>query len=285
MSSLTESEQLEVARANESEARPVVFIHGLWLLSSSWQKWRELFEDNGYVTLAPGWPDDPDSVEAARKDPEVFAKKMVKQVTEHYLEAISALTQQPVVIGHSFGGLIAQKIAGEGAASSTVSIDNAPFQGVLTLPRSSLKSAFPVLRNPANVNRAVALTFEEFTFGWANNLDEAEARELYETYHVPASGVPLFQAATANLNPFAETKVDTKADARGPLLLIAGEKDNTVPPAIVHASYELQSKNPGVTELVTIPGRGHSLTIDSGWREVADEALAFVLKYSPPLSG
>ncbi|SDR92306.1 Pimeloyl-ACP methyl ester carboxylesterase [Microterricola viridarii] len=262
----------------------MVFIHGLWLLSSSWQKWRELFEDNGYVTLAPGWPDDPDSVEAARKDPEVFAKKMVKQVTEHYLEAISALTQQPVVIGHSFGGLIAQKIAGEGAASSTVSIDNAPFQGVLTLPRSSLKSAFPVLRNPANVNRAVALTFEEFTFGWANNLDEAEARELYETYHVPASGVPLFQAATANLNPFAETKVDTKADARGPLLLISGEKDNTVPPAIVHASYELQSKNPGVTELVTIPGRGHSLTIDSGWREVADEALAFVLKYSPPLS-
>jgi pimeloyl-ACP methyl ester carboxylesterase len=282
MSTLTDREQAEVQAANDSGRRPVVFVHGLWLLSSSWQAWRDLFESQGYATLAPGWPDDPDSVEEARRDPEVFAKKMVKQVTEHYLEAIAALTREPAVVGHSFGGLIAQKIAGEGVASSTVSIDNAPFQGVLALPASSLKSASPVLANPANVRRAVSLTLEQFTYGWANRVDADEAKQLYETYHVPASGVPLFQAATANLNPFAETKVDTKNPERGPLLLISGDGDNTVPPAIVESSYKLQSRNPGVTEFASIPNRGHSLTIDSGWREVADEALAFVERYSPP---
>ncbi len=282
MSTLTDREQAEVQAANESGRRPVVFVHGLWLLSSSWQAWRDLFEARGYATLAPGWPDDPDSVEEARRDPEVFAKKMVKQVTEHYLEAIAALQREPAVVGHSFGGLIAQKIAGEAVASSTVSIDNAPFQGVLALPASSLKSASPVLANPANYGRAVSLTLEQFTYGWANKVDADEAKQLYETYHVPASGVPLFQAATANLNPFAATKVDTKNPERGPLLLISGDGDNTVPPAIVESSYKLQSRNPGVTEFASIPNRGHSLIIDSGWREVADEALAFVERYTPP---
>ena len=282
MSTLTDREQAEVQAANDSGRRAVVFVHGLWLLSSSWRAWRDLFESRGYATLAPGWPDDPDSVEEARRDPEVFAKKMVKQVTDHYLEAIAALAHEPAVVGHSFGGLIAQKIAGEGAASSTVSIDNAPFQGVLALPASSLKSASPVLANPANYGRAVSLTLEQFTYGWANKVDADEAKQLYETYHVPASGVPLFQAATANLNPFAETKVDTKNPERGPLLLISGDGDNTVPPAIVESSYKLQSRNPGVTEFASIPNRGHSLIIDSGWREVADEALAFVERYSPP---
>ncbi|WP_256921861.1 alpha/beta hydrolase [Leifsonia sp. NCR5] len=259
----------------------MVFVHGLWLLSSSWDKWRALFEDQGYATIAPGWPDDPGSVEEARRDPEVFAKKMVKQVTEHYLEAIDALEHEPVVIGHSFGGLIAQKIAGEGVAAATVSIDNAPFQGVLQLPASSLKSAAPVLTNPTNIGKAVSLTFEQFRYGWANHVDEAEARELYETYHVPTSGVPLFQAATANFNPFAETKVDTKNPERGPLLLISGEGDNTVPASIVEASYKIQSRNEGVTRLATVPNRGHSLTIDSGWREVADIALEFVQEFAP----
>jgi len=276
MSTLTDHEQLEIDRANESGHTPVVFVHGLWLLSSSWDKWRALFEDNGFATIAPGWPDDPDSVEEARRDPDVFAHKMVKQVTDHYLEAIAALTLPPVVIGHSFGGLIAQKIAGEGVASVTVAIDNAPFQGVLPLPASSLKSSAPVLAHPTSIGKAVALTFEEFSYGWANQLDEAEARELYDTYHVPASGVPLFQAATANLNPFSETKVDTKNPERGALLLISGLGDNTVPEAIMDASYKLQSKNVGVTEIVKIPGRGHSLTIDHGWKEVADTALEFV---------
>lgn len=278
---LAEWELAEIEKANASGRVPVVFVHGLWLLSSSWQKWRDLFEDNGFATLAPGWPDDPATVAEAREHPETFAHKMVQQVTDHYLAAIAMLSKRPVVIGHSFGGLIAQKIAGEGVAAATVSIDNAPFKGVLPLPLSALKSAAPVLGNPTNAGKGVALTFEQFKYGWANNLDEAEARELFETYHVPAAGAPLFQAATANFNPFGgETKVDSKNPDRGPLLIIAGEKDNTVPPAITNASYKIQAKNPGITVETTIPGRGHSLTIDNGWREVADEALAFVQEHA-----
>ena len=278
---LTEWEIAEIDAANESGRTPVVFVHGLWLLSSSWKAWRDLFDDNGYASLAPGWPDDPDTVAEAREHPETFAKKMVAQVTDHYLAAIARLEKRPVVIGHSFGGLIAQKIAGEGVAEATISIDNAPFKGVLPLPVSALKSASPVLTNPANINRGVSLTFEQFTFGWANNLDETEARHLFETYHVPAAGAPLFQAATANFNPFGgETAVDSKNPDRGPLLIIAGEKDNTVPLAISNASYKIQAKNPGVTEEIVIPDRGHSLIIDSGWRTVADEALVFAQKYA-----
>lgn len=279
-STLADWERAEIARANESDLTPVVFVHGLWLLSSSWQPWRDFFEDNDFITLAPGWPDDPATVAEARDHPEAFAKKMVQEVTDHYLEAIAELDQAPVVIGHSFGGLIAQKIAGEGVAAATVSIDNAPFKGVLPLPASALKSASPVLSNPANAKRGVALTFEQFQYGWANALDETEARHLYETYHVPAAGAPLFQAAFANFNPFGgETAVDSKNPERGPLLVIGGEKDHTVPPAITNASYRIQAKNPSTTEEITIPGRGHSLTIDSGWREVADETLAFVQRF------
>jgi non-heme chloroperoxidase len=252
----------------------------LWLLSSSWQRWRELFEGNGYTTLAPGWPDDPATVEEAKAHPEVFAHKMVQAVTDHYLAAISRLQKKPVVIGHSFGGLIVQKIAGEGVAAVTVAIDNAPFKGVLPLPISSLKSAAPVLGNPLNLGKAIALTFDQFKYGWANNLDDTEAHELYESFHVPASGAPLFQAAVANFNPFGgETHVDSKNADRGPLLIIAGDSDNTVPLAITEASYKIQSKNPGITEIERIKGRGHSLVIDHGWNEVADAALAFVKRF------
>jgi non-heme chloroperoxidase len=282
MSTLTDSELEQIDAANATGVRPVVFVHGLWLLSSSWDPWRALFEDNGYATLAPGWPDDPATVEQAKADPSVFAHKMVQQVTDHYLEAISKLTAAPIVIGHSFGGLIAQKIAGEGVAASTVSIDNAPFQGVLPLPLSSLKSSAPVLTNPTNVGKAVSLTLEQFTYGWANNLDDAEAEHLWSTFHVPAPGAPLFQAAIANFKPFSETKVNTHNPERGPLLIIAGAADNTVPLAITEATYKLQSKNPGETRITVIPGRGHSLIIDSGWREVADTALEFVQEYAPP---
>nr|WP_290802099.1 alpha/beta hydrolase [Herbiconiux sp.] len=215
-------------------------------------------------------------MEEARKDPDVFAHKMVKQVTDHYLEAIDGLTQAPAVVGHSFGGLIAQKIAGTGAAEVTVAIDPAPFQGVLPLPVSSLKSSAPVLANPLNFGRAVSLTLEQFTFGWANTLEADEAEQLWTTYHVAASGVPLFQAATANFNPFTETKVDTRNPARGPLLIVSGEHDNTVPRAMTEAAFRIQQKNPALTEFIEMPGRGHSLTIDHGWRGVADEVLAFV---------
>lgn len=281
MDQLTEVELQEIERAGTSGRQVVVFVHGLWLLSSSWDRWRALFEEAGYATIAPGWPDDPDSVEAARTDPQVFAHKMVGQVTDHYLEAISRLDGKPAVVGHSFGGLIAQRIAGTGASVTTVAIDPAPFRGVLPLPVSSLRSAAPVLANPANAGRAVALTWEQFRYGWVNALPEEEGRALYEEFHVAASGVPLFQAAAANLNPFTEVRVDVHDPDRGPLLLVSGEKDTTVPWALTHAAYKRQKHNPGVTEIVELPGRGHSLTIDSGWREVAQTALDFVSRYAP----
>ncbi len=276
MTVLTIHEQQEIDRANMQGKQPVVFVHGLWLLSSSWDRWRALFEEQGYTTLAPGWPDDSETVEAANQDPEVFAHKRIQQVTDHYVDAIHQLKRKPAVIGHSFGGLIAQKVAGEGGATVTVAIDPAPFRGVLPLPLSALKSSSAVLGNPLNYTRAVPLTYEQFRFAFANAVDESEAHELYETYSVPGSGVPIFQAATANLNPWTEAQVDTENPARGPLLIISGEKDNTVPWAIAHASYKRQQDNPAVTEIREIPNRGHSLTIDHGWRDVAETALAFI---------
>jgi len=273
----TVDEQLE--RANASGLQPIVFIHGLWLLPSSWDRWATVFEEAGYTTVSPGWPDDPDTVEEANAHPEVFAHKSVGQVADSYAEVIGRLDKKPALIGHSFGGLLVQMVAGRGIAAATVAIDPAPFRGVLPLPVSALKSAAPVLSNPANHGRAVPLTYEQFRYGFANAVSEEEAHELYETFAVPASGTPLFQAATANLNPWTEAKVDTKNPDRGPLLLIAGEKDNTAPWAITNASYKKQKQNEGVTEIFEMPNRGHGLVIDSGWREVADKALAFIRRF------
>ena len=269
----------QIERVNASGLAPVVFVHGLWLLPSSWDRWATLFEEAGYATLSPGWPDDPDTVEEANAHPEVFAHKTVGQVADHYAEVIGQLENKPAVIGHSFGGLLVQMIAGRGLSAATVAIDPAPFRGVLPLPYSALKSSAPVIGNPANHARAVPLTYEQFRYGFANAVSEDEAKELYETYAVPASGVPLFQAATANLNPWTEAKVDTKNPDRGPLLLISGEKDNQVPWAIANASYKRQKRNQSVTEIIEMPDRGHALVIDSGWREVADTALAFVQRF------
>jgi non-heme chloroperoxidase len=270
----------QIALANASAHRPVVFVHGLWLLASSWDRWASLFEEAGYATLTPGWPDDPATVAEANASPEVFRGKSVGQVADHFASVIEQLDQEPVVIGHSFGGLLVQILAGRGLAAATVAIDAAPFRGVLPLPISSLKSARPVLGNPLNRHRAVPLTYEQFRFAFANAVDEQEARALYDQFAVPASGVPLFQAASANLNPWTEAKVDTKNPERGPLLLISGERDNTVPWAIVKASFEKQARNPGVTEVTRIPDRGHALTIDGGWREVAQTALDFVKQFA-----
>jgi non-heme chloroperoxidase len=273
-------EQAEIEKANASGLTPVVFVHGLWLLSSSWQRWRDLFEANGYTTIAPGWPDDPATVQEAFEHPDVFAHKKVQAVTDHYLDAIRQLEKKPAVVGHSFGGLIAQKIAGTGASAASVTIDNAPFRGVLPLPISSLRSALPVLGNPTNYGKAIALTFPQFKYGWANNLDADEAKELYETFHVPAPGAPLFQASIANFNPLSETRVDSKNPERGPLLVIAGQNDHTIPLAVTEATFKIQSKhNPGVTEIERIPGRGHSLVIDNGWKEVADVAVKFIQRF------
>ena len=282
MGAITEYEAGQIDKANSAGRNPVVFVHGLWLLPSSWDRWRAVFEDAGYTTLAPGWPDDPNTVDEAHQHPEVFAHKTVGQVADHFEDVIGKLTEKPAIIGHSFGGLLTQILAGRGVGAASVAIDPAPFRGVLPLPISALKSASPVLRNPANHGRAVPLTYDQFRFAFANAVSEAEAHELYNTFSVPTSGAPLFQAATANLNPWTEAKVNSKNPDRGPLLIMDGEKDNTVPWAIANASYKRQRRNEGVTEIVQVPGRGHSLTIDHGWREVAETALAFVQRFVKP---
>ena len=276
---ITEHEAEQVQRANATGRQPVAFIHGLWLLPSSWDRWAALFEAEGYTALTPGWPDDPETVAEANANPAVMAGKTVGQVADYHAEILSGLTLKPIIIGHSFGGLMAEILAGRGLAKASVAIDPAPFQGVLPLPISALKSAFPVLGNPANRNRAVPLTYEQFRYGFANAVDEDEAKQLYAEFAVPAAGAPLFQAAVANFNPWTEDKVDTENPARGPMLIISGEKDHTVPHAIAHAAYKLQARNSAPTEFIEIPNRGHALTIDSGWSEVAHTALTFLRKH------
>jgi pimeloyl-ACP methyl ester carboxylesterase len=277
---ITEYEAAEIEKANASGRTPVVFIHGLWLLPSSWDNWAAVFEEAGYAAVKPTWPDDPRSVADARANPNVFAKKTLGMIADHTQEVIEALEKKPAVMGHSTGGLLAQLIADRGLSAATVAIDPGPFRGVLPLPLSALKSARPVLQNPLNRGRAVTLTFDQFRYGWANALDEQEAKELYETFHVAAPGVALMQMANANLNPLTEAKLDPGNPDRGPLLIIDGEKDHTVPWAIANASYKRQKRNAAVTEIEKVPNRGHSLTIDSGWREVCDRALEFVKRFT-----
>jgi pimeloyl-ACP methyl ester carboxylesterase len=279
MTTVTKYEQSQVDKANASGKQPVVFIHGLWLLASSWDRWAKLFEGEGYAAVSPGWPDDPETVEEANADPSVMAKKSAGQVADHYGEVIEGLQKKPAVIGHSFGGLLSEIVAGRGLSAASVAISPAPSRGVLPLPISALRSGSPVLRNPNNRHRAVPLTYDQFRYAFANAVEEDEAKKLYEKYAVPAPGEPLFQAAAANLNPWTEAKVDAKNPKRGPLLIISGELDHTVPWAISNASFKREKKNKGVTEIVKIPGRGHALTIDGGWREVADTALGFVKRF------
>ena len=276
---ITEQETAEVEKANASGRVPVVFIHGLWLLPSSWDNWAGAFEEAGYAAVKPSWPDDPLTVEEARANPEALAGKRLGQVRDHVAEVIGRLERKPAVMGHSTGGLLAQLIADRGLSAVTVAIDPGPFRGVLPLPLSTLKAAKPVLANPLNRGRAVTLTFDQFKYGWTNALDEKESRELYETYHVAAPGVALMQMANANLNPFTEAKLDPRNPNRGPLLIIDGEDAHPVPGPNAHASSTRQSRNEAVTEIVKIPNRGHSLTIDSGWREVCDTALEFVKRF------
>ena len=281
MADLTEHEQEQIERANTSGRAPVVFIHGLWLLPSSWANWAGFFEQAGYAPLTPDWPDDPETVEEARANPDVLAKKTLKQVADHTADVIGKLDQKPVVMGHSTGGLVAQMIAGRGRSAATVAIDPGVFRGVLPLPFSVLKGVGPFLVNPRYRGRAITFTFDQFKYGWANALDEDEAKRLYDTYHVAGSGMALAQMGNANFNPRTESKVDTKNPDRGPLLILDGEKDHTVPWAIANAAYKRQKHNPGVTEIKQMPNRGHSLTIDHGWQEVAQTALDFVERFVP----
>jgi non-heme chloroperoxidase len=277
---LTKREKQQVERANSSGKTPVVFVHGLWLLPSSWDRWARVFRDAGYSPLTPGWPGEPTRVEQVREDPDSVAGISIANIVDHTAEVIEGLEAKPAIVGHSFGGVITQILAGRGLSAASVAIDPAPYRGVYQLPISTLRSALPMLSNPLNRGKSKALSFGQFRYGWANALDEKEAKELHLTFHVPGPAEPLFQGAMANLNPWSELKVDTKNADRGPLLLISGEADHTVPSSIVNAEYKKQRGNDAVTELEKIPDRGHSLTIDRGWREVASTALEFVKRFA-----
>jgi non-heme chloroperoxidase len=253
--------------------RPVVFVHGLWLHATSWDPWVDLFREAGYAPIAPGWPGDSDTVEETRGDPSRVADKGLDEVVDHYAQVIRGLDAPPIVIGHSFGGLIVQRLLGQDLAAAAVAIDPAPIQGVLVLPVSALRVASIALRKPANRHEAISLTAEQFRYGFGNALPEQESNDLYERWNIPSPGKPLFEAALANFTPHSPAKVNTGNRNRGPLLVTAGGQDHTVPVAISTATRRLYHKSPAVTDFRDFPDRGHSLTIDHGWREVADYVL------------
>lgn len=256
--------------------RPVVFIHGLWLHATSWGPWLDLFREAGYEPIAPGWPNEPETVEAARQEPERVANLGIDDVTAHFAKIIGSLEAPPVVIGHSFGGLITEKLLGQGIGAAGVAIDPAQIKGVLPLPLAQLRAALPALGNPANLHKALSLTKEEFRFGFGNALSEEESNELFERCAIPSPARPLFQAAVANFVLHSEARVDTDNETRGPLLLISGLEDHTVPDVVTRSTLKQYRDSTAVTELHQFKGRGHSLTIDSGWKEVADAVLAWL---------
>ena len=278
---LSQQEAGQVVRANASGRVPVVFLHGLWLLPASWARWAEVFEAAGYCPITAHWPGDPDSVALAQEHPQAHAEGTVARVFDHMAALVGRLERMPVLVGHSMGGLLAQVLAGRGLSAATVAIAAVPFRGVLPLPFAALKSAWPVLAHPVSRLHAVALTPAEFRATLANAVDEAQADRLYEQFAVPAPTAAVLQAATANLNPWTEARVDVHNPERGPLLLMAGELDRTVPWAVTQASFRHQLANPGLTEIAVLKGRGHSLTIDDGWREVAEVALSFLHRVAP----
>ncbi|HEY2262898.1 MAG TPA: alpha/beta hydrolase [Streptosporangiaceae bacterium] len=257
---------------------PVVFIHGLWLHASSWESWAELFSAAGYDPIAPGWPGDADTVEASRANPDSIADQGIDDVTRHYQAIIDTLPSRPILIGHSFGGMIAEKLLGLDYGAAAIGIDAAQIKGVLPLPLSALHSTLPVFKNPANKHKAVSLTAEQFRFSFGNAVSEEESNALYERWAIPAPGKPLFEAAVANFSLHSPAKVNTDNEGRGPLLLIMGGQDHTVPEAITKATVKQYRHSSAVTELEEFSDRGHSLTIDSGWREVADLCLAWLAK-------
>lgn len=254
-------------------SQPVVFVHGLWLHASSWGPWVDLFREAGYDPVAPGWPHEPDSVEGARAEPDLVANLSIDEVTEHYAEIIKGLGSPPVIIGHSFGGLIAEKLIGQGIGAAAVAIDPAQIKGVLPLPLAQLRSALPGLGNPANLRKAVSLTKKQFRFGFGNALPEEESDALYDRWTIPSPARPMFQAAAANFVVHSQAKVNTANEDRGPLLLISGLEDHTVPDVVTRSTFKQYRRSSAVTELKQFEGRGHSLTVDSGWRDIADAAL------------
>lgn len=255
---------------------PIVFIHGLWMHATTWEPWMEFFTEKGYQCFNPGWPGSGATVAASRANPKAIANRGVKEVADHYAKEISKLDAKPILIGHSFGGLVVQILLGRGSAAAAVAIDPAPMKGVWQLPLSALRASFPVLGNPFNLTKSVSLTYPQFRYAFANAVPEDEAKQLYDRWTVPSPGRPLFQVATATLNPSAETKVNTMNSSRGPLLITSGDKDHIVPPVLCHAAFAKYSHSPAITELKTFAGRGHALIVDHGWKEVASYATEWL---------
>jgi pimeloyl-ACP methyl ester carboxylesterase len=259
-----------------SDGTPVVFVHGLWLHADSWGAWADLFRDKGYEPSAPGWPGDGETVAETREQPDRVAGVGIDAVVEHYAQAIGGLEAKPIAIGHSFGGLIVQRLLGQGLAAAAVAIDPAPIKGVLALPPSALKVASIALKSPSNKTKAISLTAEQFRYGFGNAISESESNELYERWAIPSPGRPLFEAAFSAFSSHSPARVDTRNSTRGPLLVTAGGKDHTVPPAVSRSTVKLYRHSTAVTDHREFPDRGHSLTIDSGWRGVADAVLAWL---------
>jgi pimeloyl-ACP methyl ester carboxylesterase len=256
-----------------SGQKPVIFIHGLWLHATSWSPWIDLFREAGYEAVAPGWPNEPSTVAEARDQPELVANLGIDDVTAHMAQVIDGLDESPVIIGHSFGGLFAEKLLGEGYGAAAVAIDPAQIKGVLPLPLAQLRSSLPALGNPANRHKAVSLTSKEFRFGFGNALTQEESDDLFERWTIPSPARPLFEAATANFSLHSPAKVNTKNEDRGPLLLISGTEDHTVPDKVTRSTLKQYRDSTAVTEFKQFEGRGHSLTIDSGWKDVAGGVL------------
>jgi len=259
----------------------VIFIHGLWIHSSAWQPWLELFTERGYAVSAPGWPGDNDTVAATRDNAEALNDVGIEDIVNHYVEIIAdggKHQAKPVVVGHSFGGLIAQELLAGGHIAAAVAIDPAPIKGVKALPLAQLRSAFPVLGNPANRHRTVALNAKQFRYAFGNTLTEQESDELHDKWTIPGPGRPLFEDATANFHKDSPARVDTHLIDRGPLLLTSGTEDHTVPLKVTKEVYGLYEKGGSDTEFHEFDGRGHSLTIDAGWRDVADVALEWLAR-------